>query len=123
MESFLNGVASNVALAGALALVVFSRALVTPAVDAKGALVEDARAFAKQLGFRTCPPIRVLDAHIPPVVYAAWPRPFLLFPGQPQNQALHLTAAAVSGFGVNVLPAAAAGELGHSGGARRSDCT
>jgi beta-lactamase regulating signal transducer with metallopeptidase domain len=56
------------------------RALVTPAVDAKGALVEDARAFAKQLGLRTCPPIRVLDAHIPPLVYAAWPRPFLLFP-------------------------------------------
>jgi beta-lactamase regulating signal transducer with metallopeptidase domain len=56
------------------------RALLAVAVDAKGALVEDARAFAKQLGLRTCPPIRVLDAHIPPLVYAAWPRPFLLFP-------------------------------------------
>jgi uncharacterized protein (TIGR02246 family) len=56
------------------------RALVALAADAKGALVEDARAFAEQLGLRTCPPIRVLDAHIPPFVYAGWPRPFLLFP-------------------------------------------
>jgi beta-lactamase regulating signal transducer with metallopeptidase domain len=56
------------------------RTLVALAVDAKGALVEDATAFARQLNLRTCPRIRVLDAHIPPLVYAAWPRPFLLFP-------------------------------------------
>ena len=56
------------------------RALLALAVDAKGALVEDARAFAKRLGLRTCPRIRVLDAHIPPLVCAAWRRPFLLFP-------------------------------------------
>ena len=56
------------------------RALLALAVDAKGALVEDARVFAKVLGLRTCPPIRVLDAHMPPLVCAAWPRPFLLFP-------------------------------------------
>jgi beta-lactamase regulating signal transducer with metallopeptidase domain len=58
------------------------RTLLTEAVDADAELVDDVRAFAKRLGMRNCPSIQVLDAHVPPLVYAGWRRLFLLVPAR-----------------------------------------
>lgn len=58
------------------------RTLLTAAVDADAELVDDARVFAKRLGMRNCPSIRVLDAHVPPFVCAGWRSLFLLVPAR-----------------------------------------
>jgi beta-lactamase regulating signal transducer with metallopeptidase domain len=58
------------------------RTLLIEAVDADAELVDDVRAFAKKLGIRSCPSIRVLDAHIPPLVCAGWRSLFLLVPAR-----------------------------------------
>lgn len=58
------------------------RTLLTEAVEADAELVDDVRALAKRLGMRSCPSIQVLDAHVPPLVYAGWRRLFLLVPAR-----------------------------------------
>ncbi len=50
------------------------RTLMSEAVSADSDLIEDGQSFAKLLGLRHCPPIHVLDAQLPPLVCAAWPR-------------------------------------------------
>ncbi len=58
------------------------RTLLTEAVDADAELVGDIRLFAKRLGMRRCPSIRVLDAHVPPLVFAGWRSLLLLVPAR-----------------------------------------
>ena len=58
------------------------RTLLIEAVDADIELVDDVRAFAKRLGLRSCPSIRVLDAHVPPLVCADWRSLTLLIPAR-----------------------------------------
>ncbi len=56
--------------------------LLIEAVDADAELVDDVRAFATRLGMRSYPSIRVLDAHVPPLVCAGWRSLFLLVPAR-----------------------------------------
>jgi beta-lactamase regulating signal transducer with metallopeptidase domain len=56
--------------------------LLIEAADGDVALIDDVRAFAKRLGIRNCPPIRILDAHVPPLVFAACRSPIVLIPAR-----------------------------------------
>lgn len=56
------------------------RTLLAGARDADPALVDEVRGLANLLGLRHCPSIRVVDAHLPPLVCAAWRRPLLILP-------------------------------------------
>jgi hypothetical protein len=56
--------------------------LLIEAVDGDATLIDDVRAFARRLGMRNCPSIRILDAHVPPLVFAAWRSPIFLIPAR-----------------------------------------
>ncbi len=56
--------------------------LLIEAVDADFTLIDDVRAIARRLGMRNCPSIRILDAHVPPLVFAAWRSLIFLIPAR-----------------------------------------
>jgi beta-lactamase regulating signal transducer with metallopeptidase domain len=56
--------------------------LLIEAVDGDVTLIDDVRALARRLGMRNCPSIRILDAHVPPLVFAAWRSLILLIPAR-----------------------------------------
>jgi beta-lactamase regulating signal transducer with metallopeptidase domain len=58
------------------------RALLAEAVDADAALVEDVRALARRMGLRSCPAIRILDAHVSPFVCARWRSLMMVLPAR-----------------------------------------
>ncbi len=56
--------------------------LLIEAVDGDVTLTDDVRALARRLGMRNCPSIRILDAHVPPLVFAAWRSVIFLIPAR-----------------------------------------
>jgi len=56
--------------------------LLIEAVDGDVTLIHDVRALARRLGMRNCPSIRILDAHVPPLVFAAWRSLIFLIPAR-----------------------------------------
>jgi len=56
--------------------------LMIEAVDGDVTLIDDVRALARRLGMRNCPSIRILDAHVPPLVFAAWRSLIFLIPAR-----------------------------------------
>ncbi len=56
--------------------------LLIEAVQGDATLIDDVRALARRLGMRNCPSIRILDAHVPPLVFAAWRSLILLIPAR-----------------------------------------
>ena len=56
--------------------------LVANAVEADPALVAEVRALAERMQIGRVPAVRVLDAHVPPLVYAGWQHLTLLIPAR-----------------------------------------
>lgn len=59
----------------------FKRLLIE-AVECDATLIDDVRMFAGRLGMRRCPSVRVLDAHVPPLVCAGWRSLILMLPAR-----------------------------------------
>jgi beta-lactamase regulating signal transducer with metallopeptidase domain len=56
--------------------------LLIEAVDGDATLIDEVRALARRLGMPNCPSIRILDAHVPPLVFAAWRSLIFLIPAR-----------------------------------------